>query len=48
MSKTFELIDRNWDAVLDQAVAADHSELRIICPFIKRTTAEQPIPPSTN
>lgn len=27
--------------MLDQAVAADHSELRIICPFIKRTTAER-------
>lgn len=37
----FELIDRNWGTVLDQAVAADHSELRIICPFIKRTTAER-------
>jgi hypothetical protein len=37
----FELIDRNWGVVLDQAVVADHSELRIICPFIKRTTAER-------
>lgn len=37
----FELIDRNWGTVLDQAVTADHSELRIICPFIKRTTAER-------
>ena len=37
----FELIDRNWGAVLDQAVVADHSELRIICPFIKRGTAER-------
>ena len=40
-ANTFELIDRNWGAVLDQAVAADHSELRIICPFIKRGTAER-------
>jgi hypothetical protein len=37
----FELVDRNWGAVLDQAVAADHAELRIICPFIKRRTAER-------
>ena len=41
MASTFELIDRNWGVVLDQAVAADHSELRIICPFIKRGTAER-------
>jgi len=37
----FELVDRDWGAVLDQAVAADHAELRIICPFIKRGTAER-------
>jgi nucleotidyltransferase/DNA polymerase involved in DNA repair len=32
----FELTDRDWGAVLNQAAAADHSELHIICPFIKR------------
>jgi hypothetical protein len=37
----FELIDRNWGTVIDQAVAADHTELRIICPFIKCGTAER-------
>jgi hypothetical protein len=37
----FELVDRNWGAVLDQAVTADHSELHIICPFIKHTTAKR-------
>lgn len=40
-AQSFKLIDRNWGAVLDQAVAADHSELRIICPFIKHGTAKR-------
>jgi hypothetical protein len=37
----FELIDSGWDWVLDEALAADHSELRIICPFIKLSSAER-------
>ncbi|HEV2456130.1 MAG TPA: phospholipase D family protein [Verrucomicrobiae bacterium] len=37
----FELIDRDWGAVLDQAAANDHSELRIICPFIKRNPIDR-------
>jgi hypothetical protein len=37
----FELIDSAWDKVIDRAVAAHSSELRVICPFIKRKVAER-------
>ena len=30
-----ELIDSAWDKVLAKAVSSRHSELRIVCPFIK-------------
>src|SRR5437764_13852452 len=28
-----------WDAELDRALQTDHSELRIVCPFIKKSAA---------
>lgn len=37
----FSLIDRGWDRVLDAAVAADHSSVRVVCPFIKERGAER-------
>ncbi len=37
----FELVDSGWDRRLDQAVRADHSELLIISPFIKRGAAQR-------
>jgi hypothetical protein len=33
------LVDCRWDTILENAVAADHSSLRIVCPFIKERTA---------
>ena len=35
----FRLVDSGWDGVIDAAVQADHSELRIVCPFIKQKAA---------
>lgn len=32
---SFRLIDSGWDRELQGALAADHSALRIICPFVK-------------
>lgn len=37
----FRLVDSKWDVELAGAVAADHSELRIVCPFIKERTAQR-------
>lgn len=39
MIMRFKLVDSGWDRVFDEALAADHSELRIICPFIKERVA---------
>lgn len=36
-----KLIDKGWDKQLQQALKRDHSELRIICPFIKAKIAER-------
>ena len=35
------LVDRAWDKEFDQALSADSSELRIICPFIKAGVIER-------
>lgn len=35
----FDLVESRWDRVLDDALAADHSALRIVCPFIKERAA---------
>ena len=37
----FRLVDRGWDKLLDEALAADKSRVRIICPFIKETAAKR-------
>ena len=36
----FQLIDTNWQQLLDEAAKVDTSELRIVCPFIKKAPAE--------
>ena len=35
----FQLLDSGWDRVLDAALKADHSQIRIVCPFIKERAA---------
>ncbi|KKN15722.1 hypothetical protein LCGC14_0983120 [marine sediment metagenome] len=35
----FQLVDSGWGRVLEEAVAASGSELRIVCPFIKERAA---------
>jgi len=37
----FRLIDTGWGRVLDQAVAASCSEVRIVCPFIKERAVKR-------
>ncbi len=37
----FQLIDRGWQQVMDDALKAHRSELRIVCPFIKRAATER-------
>ena len=32
---TFRLVDAGWGAEFESALSIDHSELRIVCPFIK-------------
>ncbi|MGI8423050.1 MAG: phospholipase D family protein [Chloroflexota bacterium] len=41
MDTMFRLVDSAWVTIVKDAVAKDHSELRIICPFIKKRTAER-------
>ncbi|NUO83472.1 hypothetical protein HUU05_25645, partial [candidate division KSB1 bacterium] len=41
MNLDFQLVDSGWDRVLHEARATDRSELRIICPFIKKGVAER-------
>lgn len=35
----FKLVESGWDRVIRDAVGADHSILRIVCPFIKKQAA---------
>src|SRR5258708_4582142 len=37
----FFCVDSGWDKVLDEALVADHSVLRIVCPFIKTGAADR-------
>jgi hypothetical protein len=37
----FRLVDSGWDKILDEALAADKSRVRIICPFIKEKAAKR-------
>ena len=34
-------VDSGWDKVLDDALKADNSALRIVCPFVKKAAAER-------
>ncbi len=37
----FRLMNSGWDKILDEALAADRSQVRIICPFIKAKSAKR-------
>lgn len=37
----FRLVDTGWDKVLRDALFADSSSVRIVCPYIKRSVAER-------
>lgn len=37
----FRLVDSRWDKELDNALHADHLNIRIVCPFIKKRVAER-------
>lgn len=41
MNIDFQLIDSGWDDALNGALAKDHSELRLVCPFIKEGVAKR-------
>jgi hypothetical protein len=41
MKLSFQLVDSGWDKVIQEAAAADRTELRIICPFIKVRAAKR-------
>lgn len=38
---TFELVDSGWDKLLTDNLRAEHSSLRIVCPFIKHSAARR-------
>lgn len=42
---TFRLVDRNWAPELSDALRFDHTELRIVCPFIKRRSIDRLLSP---
>jgi hypothetical protein len=37
----FRLVDSGWSKILDEALAADKSRVRVICPFIKERAAKR-------
>ena len=37
----FQLIDSGWDKHIEDALGADSSDIRIVCPFIKKRSAER-------
>jgi len=37
----FRLVDAGWEKVLDDALRADHTRIRVVCPFIKKRAAER-------
>ena len=41
MNADFRLVDSGWSKVFDDAILLGHTELRIVCPFIKRQAAER-------
>jgi hypothetical protein len=38
---SFRLVDSAWEHEFANAAAADHDDIRIVCPFIKRATLER-------
>jgi hypothetical protein len=38
---SFRLVDVGWGKVLDDAILADHSSVRIVSPLITRRAAER-------
>ncbi len=38
---SFRLVDSGWAQVLADAVTADGSRLRLVCPFIKKTAVQR-------
>ena len=42
---TFRLVDRDWAFELSDALRFDHTELRIVCPFIKRRSIDRLLSP---
>lgn len=42
---TFRLVDRNWASELSDALRLDHTDLRIVCPFIKRRSIDRLLSP---
>ncbi len=41
MKPSFQLLDSGWDTVFREAIAADRTELRLVCPFIKVRAARR-------
>jgi hypothetical protein len=41
MQSKLRLIDTGWDRELEGALGADHSSVRIVCPFIKKQAAKR-------
>ena len=40
MKTYFQLVDSGWNKIFQEAVEADRTELRVVCPFIKSRAAE--------
>jgi len=38
---SFDLVEAGWDTLIDKAVTLGSTELRIVCPFIKKSVAER-------
>ena len=38
---SFRLVDRGWQAIMDEAIRAHPTEFRIICPFIKSKAVQR-------
>jgi hypothetical protein len=41
MAQGFRLVDNAWQSTLDDAIANEHRQLRIMCPFIQRSVVER-------
>jgi hypothetical protein len=37
----FRLVGEGWDTVLAEAIRADRSSVRLVCPFMKKRTIER-------